>query len=203
VSAYPIVIEGSAISAVIVGGGSVALRKAKGLLNSGARVHVVAPEIVPELESLAAERPTLRITRGLYETVHLVGATLVVAATNDAALNASVARDAAEKGKLANVVNAPEVGTFVTPAVHHAGDVIIAVTAGGVPTAAARIRDSIAESIDGRYADAVRRLASLRRAMIDAGERDRWKEASAALVGDDFSARVESGEFPAEVDAWR
>ncbi len=202
-SAYPIVLEGSAISAVVIGGGAVALRKARALLNAGARVHVIAPDVVPEFEILAAERDALRITPALYETSHLVGATLVIAATNDAALNAAVARDAAEKGKLVNVVNSPELGSFVTPAVHRAGDVVVAVSAGRVPTAAARIRDSIAESIDDRYADAVRELATLRRTLLAAGKRDRWAEASAALVGDDFRERVESGEFPARVAAWR
>jgi precorrin-2 dehydrogenase/sirohydrochlorin ferrochelatase len=203
VSAYPIVLEGSAVSAVIVGGGPVALRKATALLNAGARVHVVAPEVVPELESLADERSDLRVTVALYETSHLIGATLVIAATNDIALNAAVARDAAEKGKLVNVVNAPELGSFVTPAVHRAGDVIVAVSAGRVPAAAARIRDAIAESIDGRYGDAVRELASLRRSLIDAGQRDRWRDASAALIGDDFTERVESGEITARAGAWR
>ena len=84
----------------------------------------------------------------------------VIAATNDAALNATIARDAAEKGKLVNVVDAPELGSYITPAVHRTGDVVVAVSAGGVPTAAARIRDSIGAPVDQRYADAVRELAS-------------------------------------------
>lgn len=202
-SAYPIVVEGSAVSALIVGGGAVALRKATALLDTGAYVHVVAPEVVPELARLAIERPSLRITQALYETAHVVGATLVIAATNDSALNATIARDAAEKGKLVNVVDAPELGNFVTPAVHRAGDVTVAVTAGGVPAAAARIRDSIADSIDERYGDAVRELAALRRLLIDSGERERWRQVSSTLVGEDFCAQVETGEFPSKVAEWR
>ena len=191
------------ISAVIVGGGPVALRKATALINSGAHVHLVALDVIPELTKLAADRRALRITREAYQATHIGDATLVVAATNDRDVNARIARDARVQGKLVNVADTPDLGNFVTPAVHRSGDVLIAVSAGRVPAAAVRIRDAAARSIDQRYADAIRELAALRRSLLDAGERDRWKEACAALVGEDFSAQVEGGEFPAKVAAWR
>lgn len=202
-SGYPIVLEGSAISALIVGGGAVAARKARALLDAGASVHVVAPAVVPELDALASDRPSLRITRERYAATHIAGATLVIAATDDASLNAEIARDARETGTLVNVADAPDLGTFVTPAVHRAGDVIVAVSAGRVPAAAARIRDQVGEALDGRYASTVRELASLRRALLDAGDRAAWQRASAALVGEDFCEQVESGELAKRVAAWR
>jgi precorrin-2 dehydrogenase/sirohydrochlorin ferrochelatase len=203
VSAYPIVLEGTAIVAVVVGGGQVAARKIRSLLDTGARVHVVAPVIADDIAVMAADGAELRITRASYSRNHLSDAMLVIAATDDPTVNAKVAADARAAGRLVNVVNHSELGDFITPAVHRCGDLVVAVTAGGVPTAAARIRDSIGRTIDVRYASAVRELATLRRNLIASGNRERWTEAAAALVGDDFCERVESGDFSAEIAAWR
>lgn len=202
-SALPIVLEGSAVSALVVGGGRVAARKVRALVGAGARVHVVAPTIVDDIDALATTNAALRITRSRYELEHLGDATLVIAATNDPAVNAAVAADARAARRLVNTVDRPELGDFISPAVHRCGDLVIAVTAGGVPSASARIRDSIGRKIDGRYAAAVRDLAALRRRLIAAGHRDRWSEAAAVLVGDDFCERVESGEFAAGIAEWR
>ena len=102
-----------------------------------------------------------------------------------------------------NVVDAPAAGNCTTPAVLRSGNLVVSVTAGGVPAAAKRIRDALAAKLDGRYASAVAHLAALRRAMIDDGQRDRWTEASAALVGDDFCEQVESGTFDGAGGQWR
>ena len=202
-SAYPIVLDGPEISALVVGGGRVAARKVRSLIEAGARVHVVAPVVANEIEQLAMASAELRITRASYSRDHLRDATLVIAATDDPTVNATIATDARAAGHLVNVVNRPELGDFITPAVHRCGDVVVAVSAGGVPNAAARIRDAIAQTIDGRYATAVHELASLRRTLIASNNRERWNEAAAALIGDDFCARVESDELSAEIAEWR
>ena len=202
-SAYPLVIDGSALEALVVGGGNVATRKALSLLDAGARVRVVALEVSAALRDAAATHTTLDVTRARYSVEHLGSAMLVVAATDDPDTNASIAADAKARGRLVNVASAPELGNCVTPAVHRSGDVVIAVTTGGVPTAAARIRDAIGRTIDARYASAVRELTTLRRALLDDGDRVRWSNASAALVGAEFCERVESGEFDAKVAEWR
>ncbi|HMA23091.1 MAG TPA: bifunctional precorrin-2 dehydrogenase/sirohydrochlorin ferrochelatase [Gemmatimonadaceae bacterium] len=202
-SAYPIVLEGTALSVLVVGGGDVATRKVRALVDAGARVHVVAPVVSDEIAGLATTSDDLQITRAGYATEHVRDVTLVIAATDDPAVNAMVASDARQAGHLVNVVDRPELGDFITPAVHRRGDLVVAVTAGGVPNAAARIRDSIGRTIDGRYATAVHDLAALRRALITAGNRGRWAEAAAALVDEDFCERVESGAFAAEIAAWR
>lgn len=202
-SAYPIVLDGTAVIALVVGGGQVAARKVRSLVDAGARVHVVAPVVAEEIEQLATTRLELRITRASYSRDHLRDATLVIAATDDPTVNAMVAADARAAGRLVNVVNHPELGDFITPAVHRCGDLVIAVSAGGVPTAAARIRDSIAQTIDARYATAVQELGALRRDLIASGDRVRWAEAAAALMGEDFCERVESGDFNAGIAEWR
>jgi precorrin-2 dehydrogenase / sirohydrochlorin ferrochelatase len=203
VSAYPIVLDGAGISALVVGGGRVAERKIRSLLDAGARIHVVAPLVTAEIESLATQSDALRVTRSTYSRNHIKGVTLVIAATDDPEVNATIASEARAAGLLVNVADRPELGDFITPAVHRSGEVVLAVSAGGVPNAAARIRDSIGRVVDGRYAAAVQELAALRRALIASGNRERWAEAAAALVGEDFCERVESGNFGAGIAEWR
>ena len=201
-SLYPLMLDGSALSAVIIGGGLVAARKASALAMAGAMVRVVAPAIVVELETLARDS-SFEIIRDRYAKRHIGDAQLVIAATNDAAVNAEVAADAKSLGRFVNVASAPSAGNCITPAVHRAGEVVIAVTAGGVPSAAARIRDELSRRIDGRYAAAVTELSSLRRSLLNRGERERWSSATAALLDDDFCRRVESGLFDEALAEWR
>jgi siroheme synthase-like protein len=200
-------LDGEAISALVVGGGKVAARKVAALLDCGARVHVVAPHVDGAVESLAAERAanagTLRITRAAYAPAQIGDATLVIAATDDAKVNAAVARDAKAAGRLVNVVDAPQSGNCATPAVHRAGSIVVAVTAGGVPSAAARIRDDIARRVDSRLARAVRDLGRLRGELLGASDRERWLAASRELVGESFCADVESGTFAQRLAEWR
>jgi precorrin-2 dehydrogenase/sirohydrochlorin ferrochelatase len=202
-SGYPVVVEGTTLSAVIAGGGRVATRKALSLLEAGARVHVVAPRVTPMLEETAARNHDLYITRSLFAAEHIGNALLVVVATNDPDANALIAAQARAVGRLVNVASAPDQGNCITPAVHRSGDITVAVTTGRVPTAAARIRDRLGRVLDGRYAAAVRELSQLRADLLNRGERDRWTTASTTLVGDEFCDHVESGRFAARLAEWR
>jgi siroheme synthase-like protein len=197
------VLDGAAVNALVIGGGRVAVRKVTALLESGARVRVLAPQVDPALEDLERRNTSLAIIREPYAVGRLGDALLVVAATNDSRVNARIASEARACGKLVNVVDAPELGNCITPAVHRTGELVVAVSAGGVPAAAARIRDSIAHVFDERYSRAVRGLADLRRALLDGGRRDRWRDAAGALVTPDFCEQVESGRFADRIEEWR
>ena len=148
------------------------------------------------------DRRRLTIIREAYRREHLERATLVIAATDSREVNAQVAIDANARGKLVNITDYPDEGNFHTMALHRSGDVTIAVSSGGVPGAAARIRDAIAERFDGRYERAVSALRGLRSRLIAGGE-DRWKTAAPKLLGDDFCDSVEDGSFSEKVDSWR
>lgn len=201
-SGYPIVLKGSAIEALVVGGGPVAARKARALLDSGARVRVVALEVGTVMRELAAGTERLTIAERAYVTGDVGTAQLVIAAA-EARVNARVARDAGAAHRLVNVASAPDEGSFVTPAVHRAGALLVAVVAGGVPRAAARVRDAIALRFDSRYAEAVDQLGALRRRLLTADARDAWRSASDALVGDDFCDAVEHGDLAGRAASWR
>ncbi len=202
-SGYPLVIEGTALSAVVAGGGRVATRKVLALLEAGARVHVVAPVVTPTLEQAVARHPDLLITLATFEPRHIGDALLVVVATSDPEANALIAAQARALGRLVNVASAPDQGNCITPAVHRSGDITVAVTTGRVPTAAARIRDRVGRLLNEQYAAAVSELTRLRSELLQRGDRERWSTASAMLVGDEFCEHVESGHFAARLAEWR
>lgn len=200
-SDFPIALHGERITAIVIGGGSVGTRKALALVEAGAQVRVVSPLVTPELE--AAERAReLTIVRESYGVEHLGRTMLVVAATDSREANAQIAVDAHAAGKLVNITDYADEGNFHTMAIHRSGDVTIAVSAGGVPGAAARIRDAIAERFDGRYERAVSALRGLRSRLLASGDEE-WRAAAPKLISDDFCSSVEDGSFAGKVDSWR
>lgn len=202
-SGYPVLLEGRALSALVVGGGSVASRKARSLLAAGARVRVVAPSVTDELRELGERNKNLTIEKRRFQDQDVHAATVVFAATDERTTNSRIARVAREHHRLVSVSDLPSEGSFSSMAAHCSGDVVIGVSAGGVPRAAARIRDALAERFDGRYAMAIDALRSMRRRFLDTGGSAKWEQAMRTLLDERFCARVESGELITEVDAWR
>lgn len=143
---YPVVLTRVAgTPVVVIGGGKVAERKVRGLLEVGARVRVVSPEATETIRQWAAEGHLTWEARP-YRMGDLLGARLAFAATNRREVNAHVAREAAELGVLCNVADAPEEGDFHLPAVYRGKDVVVAVsTAGADPARARDLRDRIAQ----------------------------------------------------------
>ena len=200
-SDFPIALHGERLSAVVIGGGSVGTRKALALVEAGAQVRIVSPEITSGLEDAERAR-RLTVLRESYRAEQLDGATLVIAATDSREVNAQIAVDAHSCGRLVNISDFPDEGNFHTMALHRSGDVTIAVSAGGVPGAAARIRDAIAERFDARYGRAISALRGLRSRLIAGGD-ERWRDAAPKLLADDFCSSVEDGSFSRKVESWR
>jgi siroheme synthase (precorrin-2 oxidase/ferrochelatase) len=124
------------------------------------------------------------IVRESYRKQQLERATLVIAATDSREVNAQIAVDANASSKLVNITDYPDEGNFHTMALHRSGDITIAVSSGGVPGAAARIRDAIAERFDARYQRAVSVLRGLRSASMARGD-DSRRNAADKLLGED------------------
>jgi siroheme synthase-like protein len=202
VSGVPILLEASALRVLVVGGGAVATRKARAFAEAGAQVRVVAPAIAEEIRALA---PTGRVSlvERAYRSDDVADAQLVIAATDDRAANAQVAADARAAHRLVNVTDLPAEGSFATMATHRSGALVIGVTAGGVPGAAARIRDVIAERFDSRYARALADLAALRRALIDRGDALAWRALASEAIDARFCESVERASLAERVSTWR
>src|SRR4051812_28872193 len=195
-------LHGEAIEALIVGGGAVAARKARALLAAGAHVRVIAMELGADVRELARVHPKAHLEERPYAEGDIGNAQLVIAATDDRAINRRVADDGHAAHRLVNVADDPARGNCRTTATHRSGDLVIGISAGGVPSAAVRIRDALAARFDDRYGHAVATLASLRRRLLDTGASDAWIRAAEALIDDDFCERVERGTLESEAAQW-
>ncbi|HKH93628.1 MAG TPA: NAD(P)-dependent oxidoreductase [Gemmatimonadaceae bacterium] len=201
-SGLPILVEGSALTVLVVGGGAVAVRKAAAFAGAGATIRVVAREMSAEMRALAqSDRVTLE--ERAYTAADIGDSMLVIAATDDRSVNAAIAAKARAARRLVNVADAPDEGSFATMATHRAGSLVIGVSAGGVPGAAARVRDAIAARFDHRYAGALSDLVTLRRSLLAQGQGARWRSLSSEVIDARFCDAVEDGELDERVASWR
>jgi siroheme synthase-like protein len=160
-----LVVEGRAC--LVVGGGVVAARKAASLATCGALVTVVAPQVDPALGDVE-----VRVERRAYRPGEAADYRLVVAATDDPAVNARVYADADAAGVWCNVVDDPDHCSVSFPAVARRGPVTVTVaTDGASPTLAALLRDRVAERFLTPEVAAAARAAGERRAELRAAGR--------------------------------
>ena len=139
-----------------------ATRRVAGLLEAGAKVRVVSPEISAELQA-RADVGEMETIAAPYAAEFLEGAFLVFVATNDSAVNAQARRDAQARNLLVNAAEAPEAGDFIVPATVRRGDLLLSVTTGGAtPTLAAEIRRELEARFGPEYAEYVELLGRLR-----------------------------------------
>lgn len=199
--AFPLFMKLEGRPCLVVGGGSAAVRKVELLQRAGARVTVVAPALVPELaEAVAGGR--LRHDSAPFTSARLRGHVLAIAATDDVALARSVAEAARAAGVPLNVVDRPELSTFITGALVDRSPVLVAISTGGAaPVLAREVRLAIERLLPpsiGRLARFAERFrAAVKAAIPDALRRRRFWEsffegpvASAVLAGDERAAQA-------------
>jgi len=149
---YPVYLDLRDRPVVVIGGGTVALGKVKGLLEAGARVTVVSPELHPELAALARDGRVRHLPRE-YRPGDLEGYVLAFVATDDRAVNAQVAREGKERRVWVNAVDDPPNCDFIMPAVVRKGNITIAIsTGGGSPAAARKLREELERLLGDEYA---------------------------------------------------
>jgi uroporphyrin-III C-methyltransferase/precorrin-2 dehydrogenase/sirohydrochlorin ferrochelatase len=159
---HPIFIDVTDRPVVVVGGGNVATRKIETLIESGARITVVSPELTDRIAELAAEgRVTLR-TRP-YQRGDLEGFRLAYAATSDSDVNKAVRDEARAAGIWLNAIDQPALCDFITPAIVRRGNLTIAISTNGrCPEVAKQIRLDLDRQFGPDYAVAVEQLGELR-----------------------------------------
>jgi siroheme synthase-like protein len=175
---YPMSLKIRGKRCVVVGGGQVARRKVRGLLEYGASVEVISPEPCPELNKLV-ETGEIKVLRRRYQPGDLRGAFLAIAATDSRALNRQVVKEAKDRAVLVNVADDPQNSDFIVPSYLRRGTLTIAVSTGGVsPALARKIRTRLERELGDEYASLVRLVgevrAEVRRHKITA---DDWQEA--------------------------
>ncbi|HEY8052758.1 MAG: siroheme synthase CysG [Steroidobacterales bacterium] len=184
--------------ALIVGGGRVAARKVEWLVRSGARVTVVAPQLHPELQACLSRGECAHLA-SVFAPEQLAGVAVVVAATDDETVNAAVSDAARRRDIPVNVVDAPELSTFIFPAIIDRSPILVAVSsAGTAPVLTRRVREQIEALLPTRLGRLARFMGERRREVKKAlgflARRAFWERivggttATCVLAGDEAGA---------------
>ncbi|HGE8240489.1 siroheme synthase CysG [Aeromonas veronii] len=165
---------------LLVGGGEVAERKARLLLDAGAHLTVVAPELDPELAELAANG-SIEWLAGEFASEQLAGKWLVVAATDRREVNALVYQSANQAQIFANVVDDPKRSSFIMPSIIDRSPLMVAISSGGKAPVLARLLREKLEALLPQHLGAVATFAGSLRERVKArfatmGERRRFWE---------------------------
>ncbi|MGY3852210.1 siroheme synthase CysG [Aeromonas aquatilis] len=165
---------------LLVGGGEVAERKARLLLDAGAHLTVVAPELAPELAELAANGD-IEWLAGEFAPQQLAGKWLVVAATDRREVNALVYQSANQARIFANVVDDPKRSSFIMPSIIDRSPLMVAISSGGKAPVLARLLREKLEALLPQHLGAVATFAGSLRERVKArfatmGERRRFWE---------------------------
>ncbi|HWJ41679.1 MAG TPA: bifunctional precorrin-2 dehydrogenase/sirohydrochlorin ferrochelatase [Candidatus Limnocylindrales bacterium] len=159
----PIFLDVTGRECVVVGGGEIAARKVESILEAGAHVTVVSPRLSPPMDAIVASGLATHIARD-YQPGDIRGCVLVYAATDDPKLHRELAAEARALGIPINVVDVPELCTFIAPAVVKRGELQIAISTGGAsPAFAARLRRALEDQFGTEYARTLEVLRAARR----------------------------------------
>lgn len=162
---YPIFLNPRSRRCVVVGGGKVALRKVKVLLDCGAKVTMISPTPHPEIVKLS-KRGAIQFIQRDYEKEDLKDAVMVFACTDVKKVNRQVAMDAKKAGVLVNVADDPGPSDFIIPSFFRRGNLTVAVSTAGVsPALARKIRMNLEKSFGKEYAPLLSIIGEIRSAI--------------------------------------
>lgn len=192
---YPVFLDVRGRRCIVVGGGQVAERKALALFDAGADLSLVSPELTPALRNLALKGKIVHHPKQ-FDDQDLSGAYLVIAATNDAAVNEDVARTARKAGILVNAATSPDEGTFVVPSVVERGDLLIAIsTCGDSPALARKVREDLERSYGPEYGVFLEKMSMLRRRLLQAvADENVRRKIYQAVVDSDVLSLLKAGQ---------
>lgn len=165
-SLFPMFMKLSGRQCLIVGAGRVGEPKISGLLETGARIRVVALDASPTVREWA-RAGKIELDLRLFRSEDMDGAFLAVVATSSRTLNERVYDEAQKRGVLCNVVDVPDLCDFYYPSVVQRGDLQIAVsTAGQSPSLAQKIRQQLEKQFGPGYTAWVKELGETRKLIL-------------------------------------
>jgi siroheme synthase-like protein len=192
---YPVLLDLRGRPCLVFGGGTIATGKVEGLLEAGARVTVIAPELSARLRALAAAGQVLHLARA-YRPGDLDGAFLVVAATDDRFANAAVWEEANARSLLINAVDDVPHCNFIAPSTLRQGDLIVAIsTSGKAPALAVRLKERLAPELGAEYARFLELAGEVRAGLaVQVPDLERRKALWYDLVDSDVLERLRQGD---------
>jgi len=159
---YPAFLSLQGKVCAVVGGGTVAARKVRSLLATGASIVVISPQLHAELQALLSHS-LIRAISSNYSVEYLDGAHLVFAATNNSEVNRCVEQDAHARGMWVNVADNPALSDFYVPATIHRSDLTVAIsTGGGSPAFARYMREWLEQRLSEALGQALEMIAEAR-----------------------------------------
>jgi precorrin-2 dehydrogenase/sirohydrochlorin ferrochelatase len=159
---FPLLVSLEGKKVVVIGGGPIAERKIRTVLDCGAFVTVISPELTEGLSDLASEHKFIYVNRE-YRNGDLTGANLAFAAVDDEDVSEEIASEALKRNVLLNVVDQPDHCSFIVPAVVRRGLLTLAVSTGGASPAWARnIKNRLSSEYGDEYIRLLDALAQIR-----------------------------------------
>jgi len=188
-NSYPVFLQLKDFRCLVVGGGTVALRKVKGLLNAGALPQIIAVEVSAELLFIIEDNKLVWIKRK-FEMDDIHGFQLIIAATNDKDTNAAIRLEASAAHLLVNDVSDPENSNFHVPALVSRPPLILAIgTSGQLPYLSHKLKTFFEDAFHPDLGDDIERLKQCRRSIIErAGNDTKLKE---YLISSELNPLVE------------
>jgi precorrin-2 dehydrogenase/sirohydrochlorin ferrochelatase len=166
---YPVYVDLSGKWILIIGGGRVAKRKIETLLEFGANIKIIAKDILPDIQRYI-DKGVIRLSGLQFHESALNDVFMVIAATDDKALNSRIGRIAKSKGLLVNVVDQPEDCSFFVPSIIKRGDLVIAIsTSGKSPAMAKAIREKLEGEFGSEHAIFLDLMGNLRKMILNMG----------------------------------
>jgi precorrin-2 dehydrogenase/sirohydrochlorin ferrochelatase len=184
---YPIFLELNGRRVVVIGGGTVAVRKAQTLLAAEARLVVVAEHIDKMMTALCKSK-NAELVKSKYSKEYLAEAVLAIAATNNHKLNQQIYKDCQELEVLCNIVDDPQFCDFYVPAVVRRGDLQIAIgTEGRCPAYAGHVRKKLEKIFIEEHGQFLAELQKIRQKIINEIPEPAERKAVLGLLVDDES----------------
>ena len=198
---YPVHLDIQNRKVLVVGGGSVGTRKVKTLLDCGARVTVVSPEVSRQLRELAASGDIILAERS-YQSEDLTGVFVVIGATDDETLNQQISSDADRLNTLCNIADRPEVCNFILPSIVQRDDLVITIsTSGQSPALAKKLRKTLENQFGEEYGTLLQLMGAIRKKLLQQAHKpETHKPLFEQLINSDLIVMIQAGKTE-EIDA--
>jgi precorrin-2 dehydrogenase/sirohydrochlorin ferrochelatase len=191
---YPVHLDINNRKVLVVGGGSVGTRKVKTLLDCGARVTVVSPEVSRQLRELAASGD-IKLAERSYQSEDLNGVFVVIGATDDERLNQQISSDADRLNTLCNIADRPEVCNFILPSIVQRDDLVITIsTSGKSPALAKKLRKTLENQFGEEYGTLLQLMGAIRKKLLQQAHKpEAHKPLFEQLINSDLIVMIQAG----------
>lgn len=164
---YPVNINLKGKKCLVIGAGEVAFRKVKSLLDCSAKVKVVSPVLIKKFDNLRKNK-NFKYVKRKFKKNDLKEIFLVISATNDSMLNQKIANYAKKENILINVVDNPELCTFLVPSIIKRGPLIISIsTSGEIPFLSKLIRKELEKKFNHKFGGFIEKAGKIRKSVLN------------------------------------